>query len=148
MLTRSLPLISPGGAAFGTLSRGYPRRLGALRADLRSLDDLHRPRCYAPLGSTFSCSSFSFPKLSVLVPTLALDCGLKNSVGLVRCCSLSGHGFLGKTEITRFPHRRRASHPLLHHSVINHSVKKSKPIRLLHFSLPSTLSSCTPCHCG
>ncbi len=47
-LTRSIPLVNvdsfapahlaPEGAAFGTLPRGYPRRLGALRADLRSLD--------------------------------------------------------------------------------------------------------------
>ncbi|MCX6963357.1 MAG: hypothetical protein NTZ08_13065 [Verrucomicrobia bacterium] len=46
-MTRSLPLgnvdsfapdhLAPEGAAFGTLPRGYPRRLGALRANLRLL---------------------------------------------------------------------------------------------------------------
>jgi glycosyltransferase involved in cell wall biosynthesis len=55
-----------------------PSRL-TLRADLRSLDDLHRPRCCAPLGPTFSCSSFSFPKLSVLAPAPALDCEIRGS---------------------------------------------------------------------
>jgi hypothetical protein len=29
--------LAPEGAAFGTLPRGYPRRLGALRANLRLL---------------------------------------------------------------------------------------------------------------
>ena len=46
-LTRSLPLgnvdsfapahLAPEGAALGTLPRGYPRRLGALRANLQLL---------------------------------------------------------------------------------------------------------------
>ncbi|MCX6963540.1 MAG: glycosyltransferase [Verrucomicrobia bacterium] len=76
--TANDPSASKGNSSSVNFDSLDPSRL-ALRADLRSLDDLHRPRCCAPLGPTFSCSSFSFPKLSVLAPAPALDCEIRGS---------------------------------------------------------------------
>jgi len=104
-----------------------PSRL-AVRADLRSIDNSHRPRCCAPMGPTFSCSLtrslplispfglplavsraaaraawvFSFPKLSVLAPATALDCGSKIPIGHGWLLNLR-RDFLARTGIIRIP---------------------------------------------